>query len=143
MKDTRSIQDNASILSHISEIDYQLPPTPPTPKIKAQRPVRLPPIRPKPKAEAEAAAAAQRKKKPSGYAPPASDRESWWRTTIKDTPNPGTYDTHLNTFIKEIVARPMTYGFKSDGRRRDPQPLEPKGKELLPGAYSVEDFAAQ
>jgi hypothetical protein len=34
----------------------------------------------------------------------------------------------------------MTYGFKSDGRRRDPQPLEPKGKDLLPGAYSVEDF---
>ena len=35
----------------------------------------------------------------------------------------------------------MTYGFKSDGRRRDPQPLEPKGRDLLPGAYSVEDFA--
>lgn len=35
----------------------------------------------------------------------------------------------------------MTYGFKSDGRKRDPQPLEPKGKELLPGAYSYEDFA--
>jgi hypothetical protein len=34
----------------------------------------------------------------------------------------------------------MTYGFKSDGRRRDPQPLEPKGKDLLPGAYSVDDF---
>ena len=33
----------------------------------------------------------------------------------------------------------MTYGFKSDGRRRDPQPLEPKGKELLPGAYSVQN----
>jgi hypothetical protein len=47
----------------------------------------------------------------------------------------------LNTFIKEIVGRPMTYGFKNDGRRRDPQPLEPKGKELLPGAYAVEDFA--
>jgi hypothetical protein len=47
----------------------------------------------------------------------------------------------LNTFIKEIVGRPMTYGFKSDGRRRDPQPLEPKGKDLLPGAYTVEDFA--
>ena len=94
----------------------------------------------------------------NGYAPPASDRESWWRGTIKvrqkslsvlfsilsieikDTPNPGSYETHLNTFIKEIVARPMTYGFKSDGRRRDPQPLEPKGKDLLPGAYSVEDF---
>lgn len=37
----------------------------------------------------------------------------------------------------------MTYGFKSDGRRRDPQPLEPKGKELLPGAYTFEDFADQ
>ena len=35
----------------------------------------------------------------------------------------------------------MTYGFKSDGRRRDPQPLEPKGRDLLPGAYSVEDFS--
>ncbi|CAF2516412.1 unnamed protein product [Rotaria sp. Silwood2] len=74
------------------------------------------------------------------YVAPASGRESWWRVTIKDTPNPGTYDTHLNTFVKDVLARPMTYGFKSDGRRRDPQPLEPKGKELLPGAYSVEDF---
>ena len=100
-----------------------------------------------------------RRDKTHGYAAPASDRESWWRVTIKvgrtecfkiyifsffftqDSPNPGTYDTHLNTFIKEIVARPMTYGFKSDGRRRDPQPLEPKGRDLLPGAYSVEDFA--
>ena len=61
----------------------------------------------------------------------------------QDTPNPGAYDTHLNTFVKEVLARPMTYGFKSDGRRRDPQPLEPKGKDLLPGAYSVEDFAEQ
>ncbi|CAF1234026.1 unnamed protein product [Rotaria magnacalcarata] len=74
------------------------------------------------------------------YVAPASGRESWWRVTIKDTPNPGRYDTHLNTFVKEVLARPMTYGFKSDGRRRDPQPLEPKGKDLLPGAYSVEDF---
>ena len=100
---------------------------------------------------------AVRRDKTFVYGAPASDRESWWRVTIKvrtsrsigtfsssplqDTPNPGTYDTHLNTFIKEVVARPMTYGFKSDGRRRDPQPLEPKGKDLLPGAYSVEDFA--
>ena len=35
----------------------------------------------------------------------------------------------------------MTYGFKNDGRKRDPQPLEPKGKDLLPGAYSIDDFA--
>ncbi|UJR20995.1 hypothetical protein I4U23_024095 [Adineta vaga] len=81
----------------------------------------------------------RRQLKSSTYEPPMSDRESWWRTTIKETPIPGTYDTHLNTFIKEVTTRPMTYSFKSDGRRRDPQPLEPKGKELLPGAYSVQD----
>ncbi|CAF0841907.1 unnamed protein product [Adineta ricciae] len=81
----------------------------------------------------------RRQQKLSKYEPSMSDRESWWRVTIRDTPIPGTYDTHLNTFIKETIARPMTYGFKSDGRRRDPQPLEPKGKELLPGAYSVEN----
>jgi hypothetical protein len=133
MRDTRSIHDSASVLSHISEIDYQLLPTPKTEQ-QQQYPIRLPPLRPDPKA------ITKRQQRPSGYAPPASDRESWWRVTIKDTPNPGTYDTHLNTFIKEVIARPMTYGFKSDGRRRDPQPLEPKGKELLPGAYSVEDF---
>ncbi|CAF1512169.1 unnamed protein product [Adineta steineri] len=80
-----------------------------------------------------------RQYKPSKYESPMSDRESWWRVTIKDTPIPGSYDTHLNTFIKETIARPMTYGFKSDGRRRDPQPLEPKGKDLLPGAYSHGD----
>lgn len=88
------------------------------------------------------------------------DRSGWWRVHLrvkfkvirlsfistahfvfKDTPNPGAYETHLNTFVKEVFARPMTYGFKSDGRKRDPQPLEPKGKELLPGAYSYPDFA--
>ncbi|CAF3719269.1 unnamed protein product, partial [Adineta steineri] len=58
-----------------------------------------------------------RQYKPSKYESPMSDRESWWRVTIKDTPIPGSYDTHLNTFIKETIARPMTYGFKSDGRR--------------------------
>ena len=42
--------------------------------------------------------------------------------------------------MKEVITRPMTYGFKNDGRRRDPQPGEPKGKELMPGAYSFEDF---
>ena len=129
MKDTRSTRDNGSLLSHISEIDFELPGTP-----KVATP--LPPILPDLKTT-------KKKKKPTRYAPPVSGRESWWRTTIKDTPNPGTYDTHLNTFIKEINGRSMTYGFKSDGRRRDPQPLEPKGKELLPGAYTVEDFAAR
>jgi hypothetical protein len=42
--------------------------------------------------------------------------------------------------MKEMAARSTTYAFKSDGRRRDPQPLEPKGTDLLPGAYSIEDF---
>ena len=62
---------------------------------------------------------------------------------VQDTPSPGAYETHFNTFVKEVLARPMTYGFKSDGRKRDPQPLEPKGRDLLPGAYSVEDFVEQ
>lgn len=89
------------------------------------------------------ARAGNRLEKKYGYAPPASDRESWWRVTIKDTPSPGAYETHMNTFVKDILARRMTYGFKNDGRRRDPQPLEPKGKELLPGAYSVDDLTDQ
>ena len=63
MKDTRSTRDNGSILSHISEIDYQLPPTP-----KFETP--LPPILPDLKL-------AKKKKKPTGYAPPVSGRESW------------------------------------------------------------------
>ncbi|CAF0848008.1 unnamed protein product [Didymodactylos carnosus] len=77
------------------------------------------------------------------YVPPASSRESWWRSTIKESPNPGSYDTHLNTFIKDIVQRPNTYGFKSDGRKRDPRPLDPKGQYLMPGAYRFEDFSEQ
>lgn len=72
-----------------------------------------------------------------------SNRKSRLFYFVKDTPSPGAYETHLNTFVKDVLARQMTYGFKSDGRRRDPQPLEPKGKDLLPGAYSVDDFSDQ
>ncbi|CAF0882664.1 unnamed protein product [Rotaria sp. Silwood1] len=136
-----SLNENTGRNSHIDETDYEIrsnPSTPPTEQQQHQEAeLKLPLLR------SDAAVNMKitpRNLKPNNYEPPVSDRESWWRTTIKDTPIPGTYNTHLNTFIKEIVARPMTYGFKSDGRRRDPQPLEPKGKELLPGAYSVEDF---
>ncbi|CAF1332025.1 unnamed protein product [Rotaria sordida] len=134
--------ENTSRNSDIDEIDDDIRSKPTTPHTKQQQQqqqvqLKLPSLL---SDTAVNLKVTPRNQKPYNYEPPVSDRESWWRTTIKNTPIPGTYNTHLNTFIKEIVARPMTYGFKSDGRRRDPQPLEPKGKELLPGAYSVEDF---
>ena len=70
-----------------------------------------------------------------------SGRESWWRSTIKETPLPGAYNVHMSTFINEINKKPNTYSFKSDGRRLEPTPQIGKGDYLLPGAYGYEDFA--
>ncbi|CAF3196677.1 unnamed protein product [Rotaria socialis] len=141
MQDVTSLptfNENGGRNSCIEETDYEIQSKPTTPQLEQQlgQPF-LPPLRYDHVLNHKIP---QRQTKLHNYAPPVSDREGWWRITIKDSPNPGTYDTHLNTFIKEMISRPMTYGFKSDGRRRDPQPLEPKGKFLLPGAYSVEDF---
>ncbi len=47
----------------------------------------------------------------------------------------------MNTFIKELTHKPATYRFKSDGRKRDPQPQVGRGEYLLPGAYNYDDFA--
>ncbi len=57
----------------------------------------------------------------------------------KETPSPLRYN--LPGFLNEIVKRPNTYRFKSDGRQRDPIPQQGKGSYLLPGAYDYEDFA--
>ena len=73
MQDLPSIQENISVFSHISETDFEFPSTP-------KVPTRLPPIRAEPAATPKTT---QRSQKNSGYAPPASDRESWWRMTIK------------------------------------------------------------
>lgn len=73
MQDLPSIQENISVFSHISETDFDFPSTP---KIHN----RLPPI---PAESVASPKTTQRSQKNSGYAPPASDRESWWRVTIK------------------------------------------------------------
>lgn len=52
---------------------------------------------------------------------------------------PGKYN--LPNFINDLVKRPNTYRFKSDGRRHEPLPQIGKGEYLLPGAYSYEDFS--
>lgn len=80
-----------------------------------------------------------RRKLINDYELPVSDRESWWRTTIKETPSPLKYK--LPGFIKEMNQKPNTYRFKSDGRRRNPMPQQRSGEYALPGAYGYEDFA--
>ena len=47
----------------------------------------------------------------------------------------------MSSFLNEILRKPNTYRFKSDGRKLDPVPQQGKGVYLLPGAYSFEDFA--
>lgn len=71
------------------------------------------------------------------YDEPASGREGWWRTYIRETPKPGSYEQR--SFLEEMRARPNTYRFKGDGRKLDPQP-HGKGAVLLPGAYEAHNF---
>ncbi|KAK7103224.1 protein STPG4-like isoform X1 [Littorina saxatilis] len=78
-----------------------------------------------------------RKALSENYEEPISGREGWWRTHIRETPKPGSYDHP--TFIEEMRVRPNTYRFKSDGRRIDPTP-HGKGATLLPGAYESKSF---
>eukprot|EP00794_Sanderia_malayensis_P020568 gene20568-22591_t len=63
-----------------------------------------------------------------------SDREWWWRRTIKNTPLPGKYE--VKSFIDDLNAEPIkkTYGFKSEGRKRNADPSR-KGHYLMPGLY--------
>ncbi len=79
-----------------------------------------------------------RRKLLNNYEQPASDRESWWRCTIKETPSPLKYQ--ISGFIKELNGRQANFSFKSNGRKRDPMPTMAKGSYLLPGAYGYEDF---
>lgn len=80
-----------------------------------------------------------RRKIVNDYEQPVSGRETWWRSTIKETPSPFRYN--IPGFFNELVKRPNTYRFKSDGRRHDPIPQQGRGAYLLPGAYGYEDFA--
>ena len=47
----------------------------------------------------------------------------------------------MEDFLSEGQKKPMSYHFKSDGRKHDPQPQIGKGALLLPGAYNYEDLA--
>nr|XP_023660075.1 protein STPG4 [Paramormyrops kingsleyae] len=61
-------------------------------------------------------------------------REAWWRCTLKDSPNPGSY--HIRDFMEEAELNPVrvTYGFGGQGRKV-PVHCGRQGKLLLPGAY--------
>lgn len=80
-----------------------------------------------------------RRKLINDYELPVSERESWWRCSIRETPGPLKYK--IPGFIHEMRKRQDTYRFKSDGRRHDPIPQQGRGEYLLPGAYGFEDFA--
>ncbi len=83
MQDTTSLYENSSQLSPISEINYEIQSKSITAKTKQEQKrivSRFPPIQHEP---AISPKATRRNRKPGGYEPPASDRESWWRATIK------------------------------------------------------------
>ncbi|XP_069036122.1 protein STPG4 [Lepisosteus oculatus] len=71
-----------------------------------------------------------------------SERDGWWRSEIKDSPNPGSY--HIKDFIEESRLNPVkiTYSFKGSGRKY-PVGVVRKGDFLLPGAYSLTNFVQQ
>ncbi|XP_027721187.1 protein STPG4 isoform X2 [Vombatus ursinus] len=49
---------------------------------------------------------------------PTDQREMWWRTTLKETPVPGTYT--VRDFLEESRLNPVnsTYNFKNEGRTK-------------------------
>ncbi|XP_036402006.1 protein STPG4 [Megalops cyprinoides] len=67
-----------------------------------------------------------------------SERDSWWKGSLTDSPNPGSY--HIRSFIEEAELNPVrrTYGFQGTGRKV-PLWWVRKGDLLLPGAYSYTD----
>ncbi|XP_067030127.1 protein STPG4-like [Acropora muricata] len=76
----------------------------------------------------------RRSESPYLYEEPLSDREGWWRSTLKDTPVPGTYD--LKNFVQDLQFNPIskTYGFKNTGRKKNADPSR-RGSYLMPGLY--------
>ncbi|XP_028676146.1 protein STPG4 [Erpetoichthys calabaricus] len=68
-----------------------------------------------------------------------SERETWWRSSLTESPVPGTY--HIRSFIEDAAMNPVrkTYGFKGEGRKKYAGVLR-KGDLLLPGAYAYADF---
>jgi hypothetical protein len=68
----------------------------------------------------------------------------WWRTYVRDTPNPGAYD--LKDFLYDLDLRPGTYNFKGTGRlSKLGNFLETgdQGPYLLPGCYDKSDFVQE
>jgi hypothetical protein len=83
MQDVTAVHENSSRNSQILEIDYEIQSKTTTTTTKPeQRRISslLPSLLPDPIVSPKII---HRNKKPNGYAPPASDRESWWRVTIK------------------------------------------------------------
>ncbi|CAH1263299.1 protein STPG4-like isoform X1 [Branchiostoma lanceolatum] len=69
---------------------------------------------------------------------PRSGRE-WWRSWLKETPVPGTYESRDFLEDQELNPVPITYNFKNEGRKKDADVLR-RGDTLLPGAYNLKDF---
>lgn len=80
-----------------------------------------------------------RKSLSEDYETEVSGREGWWRTYIRETPVPGSYDMEQQYLLYDLEKKQNTYRFKSDGRKVDPHP-HGKGAMLMPGAYDHKDF---
>ena len=58
---------------------------------------------------------------------------------FQETPVPGAYEN--KDFLEDIESRTVTYQFKNEGRKKDPD-SQRKGSLLLPGAYERDDLVA-
>ena len=64
---------------------------------------------------------------------PASNRELWWRSELKETPVSTRY--HIKDFVQDIANRNDTYHFRDVGREKNIPSAQTHGGLLLPGAY--------
>ncbi|XP_071962687.1 protein STPG4-like [Antedon mediterranea] len=78
-----------------------------------------------------------RKSLKENYEGQVSGREDWWRSTIRETPVPGAYESR--DFLMDLETKDASCTFKTEGRKR---PVKQKrGAILLPGAYEQHDLA--
>lgn len=73
------------------------------------------------------------------YDQPVTGREGWWRTNIRETPIPGSYEMESQGLFYDIDKKQNTYRFKSDGRKINPLPHY-KGPLPSPGEYEHTTF---
>ncbi|KAM9316829.1 protein STPG4 [Gastrophryne carolinensis] len=69
-----------------------------------------------------------------------TERDAWWLYSLRDTPNPGSYN--LRDFLEDAKLNPVQHSssFKGSGRKKHLN-LPGAGDVLLPGCYKFPDFS--